>query len=617
MIRIVLGYMLLYFTILLGSTFVSYKTKKNLSSSIPIDILTKIVVLYIFGLFNILLIGAITTTIISILLGIYALVKMNKEQRKELIDYGTIFFSILYFVLLITTYERLSNGWDEFSYWSYGTKIMFYNDRLINLGDRLITTYPPVPTIWQYFCCKLIGNYTQGIEMFGLYIFSFSLLVPLFNIKKEKSLIYNLCLSIIIICLPGIFPEVYFYRIPYADAILGLLLGYIFVERIFNTKYTYSQVIPLFVLALTKGTGFYIAITTLICFFVYDVIKQIRNKEKIDKKKCISKIIIFLLILSSLASWNIYINLNITREDNINLISESKLDETGIKRFITSFFTVSMKTTSSSLMSDMIQDNLITMLIKGSLTKSYIQLSIGGFTLLLLLGFILLNKKNNKAKNVAIYTFGGLILYIGFLQLAYFTKFNMQEALTHNSFSRYMSSYYIAMVMAFVALVIDSKSVDYKRDISVLMIIILALTPLKDIANITINSGFYNYKMKKELSTIIEETNKLKQEIPANSKIYVINQQLEDNKFKYYMLPENDVEMGVYFGNNFAENEKEQFENILYNTYDYVYIRETDDYFNNNYQELFNEKIEKKATYKVIKDNGKENLKLERIDINE
>jgi len=611
MIRIIIGYIMLYFVIMLGSTFISYKTKKSLSSSISIDILTNIAVLYVFGLFNILLIGVITTSVISILLGIYALVKMNKTQRNTLVDFGTIFFSIVYFVLSITTYERISNIWDEFTCWSLFTKKMF----ITNIYET--DWYPPVPTIWQYYCCKLIGNYTQGIEMFGLYIFSFSLLLPLFNIKKEKSLIYNLALSIIIICLPGIFSETYFYEAPYADAILGLLLGYIFVERIFNTKYTYSLVVALFVLALTKGTGFYIAITTLICFFAYDAIKQIRNKEKIDKKKCISKIIIFLLILSSLASWNIYKNLNITREDNINIISESKLDETGIKRFITSFFTVSMKTTSSSLMSDMIQDNLITMLIKGSLTKSYIQLSIGGFTLLLLLGFILLNKKNNKAKNVAIYTFGGLILYIGFLQLAYFTKFNMQEALTHNSFSRYMSSYYIAMVMAFVALVIDSKSVDYKRDISVLMIIILALTPLKDIANITINAGFYNYKMSKELSTIIEETNNLKQEVPASSKVYVINQQLEDDKFKYYMLPENDVEMGVYFGNNFAENEKEQFENILYNTYDYVYIRETDDYFNNNYQELFNEKIEKKATYKVIKDNGKENLKLERIDINE
>ena len=611
MIRIIIGYIMLYFVIMLGSTFISYKTKKSLSSSISIDILTNIAVLYVFGIFNILLIGVITTTVVSIILGIYALVKMNKTQRNTLVDFGTIFFSIVYFVLSITTYERIPNIWDEFTCWSLFTKKMF----ITNIYET--DCYPPVPTIWQYYCCKLIGNYTQGIEMFGLYIFSFSLSLPLFNIKKEKSLIYNLALSVIIICLPGIFSETYFYEAPYADAILGLLLGYIFVERIFNTKYKYSLLVALFVLALTKGTGFYIAITTLICFFVYDVIKQIRNKEKIDKKKCISKIIIFLLILSSLVSWNIYINLNITREDNINIISESKLDETGIKKFITSFFTASMKTTSSSLMADMIQDNLITMLIKGSLINSYIQLSIGGFTLLLAFGFVLLYKKNNKAKNVAIYTFGGLILYIGFLQLAYFTKFNMQEALTHNSFSRYMSSYYIAMVMAFVALVIDSKSVDYKRDISVLMIIILALTPLKDIANITINSGFYNYKMKKELSTIIEETNKLKQEIPANSKIYVINQQLEDNKFKYYMLPENDVEMGVYFGNNFAENEKEQFENILYNTYDYVYIRETDDYFNNNYQELFNEKIEKKATYKVIKDNGKENLKLERIDINE
>lgn len=611
MIRIIIGYILLYFVIMLGSTFISYKTKKSLSSSIPIDILTKISVLYVFGLFNILLIGVITTTVVSIILGIYALVKMNKTQRDTLVDFGTIFFSIIYGIFAITTYERLSNMWDEFTCWSLFTKKMF----ITNIYET--DCYPPVPTIWQYYCCKLIGNYTQGIEMFGLYIFSFSLSLPLFNIKKEKSLIYNLALSIIIICLPGIFSETYFYEAPYADAILGLLLGYIFVERIFNRKYTYSLLVALFVLALTKGTGFYIAITTLICFFVYDAIKQIRNKEKIDKKKCISKIIIFLLILSSLASWNIYKNLNITREDNVNIISESKLDETGIKKFITSFFTASMKTTSSSLMSDMIQDNLITMLIKGSLINSYIQLSIGGFTLLLAFGFVLLYKKNNKAKNVAIYTFGGLILYIGFLQLAYFTKFNMQEALTHNSFSRYMSSYYIAMLMTFIALVIDSKSDDYKRDITVLMIIILALTPLKDIANITINAGFYNYKMKKELSTIIEETNKLKQETPANSKIYVINQQLEDNKFKYYMLPENNVEMGIYFGNNFAQNEKEQFENILYNTYDYVYIRATDDYFNNNYQELFNEKIEKKATYKVIKDNGKENLKLERIDINE
>lgn len=611
MIRIIIGYIMLYFVIMLGSTFISYKTKKSLSSSIPIDILTNIAVLYVFGLFNILLIGVITTSVISILLGIYALVKMNKTQRNTLVDFGTIFFSIVYVVFSITTYERFSNIWDEFSYWSYGTEFTYLANKFYMLA------YPPVPTIWQYYCCKLIGNYTQGIEMFGLYIFSFSLLLPLFNIKKEKSLVYNLVLSVIIICLPGIFSETYFYEAPYADAILGLLLGYIFVERIFNTKYTYSLVVALFVLALTKGTGFYIAITTLICFFGYDVIKQIRNKEKIDKKKCISKIIIFLLILSSLASWNIYKNLNITRKDNINIIYDSKLDATGIKRFITSFFTASIKTTSSSLMADMIQENLITKIIDENLTKGYFQLSIGGFTLLLAFGFVLLYKKNNKAKNVAIYTFGGLVLYIGFLQLAYFTKFNMQEALTHNSFSRYMSSYYIAMVMAFVALVIDSKSADYKRDITALMIIILALTPLKDIANITINAGYYNYKMKKELSTIIEETNKLKQEVPANSKIYVINQQLEDNKFKYYMLPENNVEMGIYFGNNFAQNEKEQFENILYNTYDYVYIRATDDYFNNNYQELFNEKIEKKATYKVIKDNGKENLKLERIDINE
>lgn len=100
MIRIVIGYILLYFVIMLGSTFISYKTKKSLSSSIPIDILTNIAVLYVFGIFNILLIGVITTTVVSIILGIYALVKMNKTQRNTLVDFGTIFFSIVYFVFI-------------------------------------------------------------------------------------------------------------------------------------------------------------------------------------------------------------------------------------------------------------------------------------------------------------------------------------------------------------------------------------------------------------------------------------------------------------------------------------------------------------------------------------
>ena len=53
---------------------------------------------------------------------------------------------------------------------------------------------------------------------------------------------------------------------------------------------------------------------------------------------------------------------------------------------------------------------------------------------------------------------------------------NRHRALTHNAFGRYLGSYFIAMIMTFIALVIDSKSDDYKRDITALMIIILALT---------------------------------------------------------------------------------------------------------------------------------------------
>ena len=172
------------------------------------------------------------------------------------------------------------------------------------------------------------------------------------------------------------------------------------------------------------------------------------------------------------------------------------------------------------------------------------------------------------------------------------------------------------MLILLVAIIIDNDKEKGAVNIALFTILILAMTPLKDVANITINAGVYNRNMNKEISSVVEETNNLKKIVPNNTPIYIVNQQLEDNKFKYYMLPENDVTMGVYFGNNRAKNEKEQFKEVLYKYYDYVYIRANDDYFTKNYGELFNGEIEEKQVYRVIKDNEK-NIKLERIDSNE
>ena len=96
--------------------------------------------------------------------------------------------------------------------------------------------YPPMPNIWEYFVCRVVGGYSQGIEIFSLYIFVFSLLLPLFNINNKTNNFYKFGIGIICLCLPAVFSKMYFYIANYADAIIGAILWYIFLEAYFNKK---------------------------------------------------------------------------------------------------------------------------------------------------------------------------------------------------------------------------------------------------------------------------------------------------------------------------------------------------------------------------------------------
>lgn len=616
MLETILRYIMLYFIIISGSIFVKYKTNRKLASSIPIYILTVIVILYIFGLFKGLLIGTYIISIASILFGIYAIIKMTKDERKEIIDAGTIFFTIIYCVFMITTYEKVSNTWDEYSYWSLTTKQMYYTNIFRIYG------YPPMPNIWEYFVCKVIGKYTQGIEFFGLYMFSFSLLLPLFEIKKNKSKIYNFCLGIICLCLPGIFAEMYFYVAPYADAILGLILGYIFIESYIEKdskllKYILS--VAFISLVLTKATGVYLALIIVVTYLLIKAFNELKYNKKIKLSNYKIVACLIAVVLITYSSWNIYSKINSNKSNTFEIVSNNTPDTATVSDLVKSCITVAVKSTKETLTFDIIQENLVTSIIKGTAVSGYIKLSIGGFVLAYFAVLLLLYKKEKtkKCKNIILFIGISLALYILFLQVAYFLKFNITEALSHNSFSRYVSSYLLAMLILLVAIILNNDKEKSAINIVLLMIIVLAITPLKDLTNATINAGFYNMKINKEINEMVNETDKLKQNTPDNSKLYIVNQQLEDNKFKYFMLPENDVTMGIYFGNSGAQNEKEQFKRALYESYEYVYIRATDEYFNNNYSEMFNDTIEEKAVYKINKDNGMENIKLERIDSNE
>ena len=220
-----LRYISLYIFIMFGSVSLSYIFKKNISRTIPLYFLISFVFLYIFAICNILLIGLYLYIFLNIALDIIVIFKIikNKDKniKKLIINNASIIYTILFIVFAIGTRNTSFAVWDEFTFWSIATKNMYYSNSLyINSATTLVNGgYPPCPTLIQYFFCKIIGNYSQGIELFAYQMFGFSLFMTFFKSDKINDKISTICVLLTILFIPAIFCGGYFYFTIDADSI--------------------------------------------------------------------------------------------------------------------------------------------------------------------------------------------------------------------------------------------------------------------------------------------------------------------------------------------------------------------------------------------------------------
>lgn len=634
--RIILGYIILYIAITFGSIFISNMFNKKIESCIVIDIFIKMILLYIFGLINQLVIGVIFLNVLSMILGMIVIIKNRKKEKlkENVLTNGFLFFTIIYFVFIIFTLNKVSNIWDEYSYWSTVSKKMFYNNKLVNEG--LLALYPPIPSIFQYYFNRTIGIYSQGTEIFANIILGFSLLLPLFEKVKTNKIIPNICIGIIIVCIPAIFNSMIFYQTVYVDVILGLLIGYIFYE-LYNQKDNkfsiLSLILAFIILALTKATGFYISLILVGIIIIKDILKIIEKNKikkvsilqniKDNKKEIILIFIILFVIVSSYFIWNIYIKDYEQFKDQIDKEYQTVADKQlsiieGIKTIKTTLFGNNDKVIDHNLSNRLLFYSIMT---KDAI-KYPVNISLLSFIILYVIGSIILYrffiKENNKEfKNITIAIVIGLVFYILFLQLAYITKFSITEALIHASFERYINTYLLGIFILFISIVIDKlENTNINIKYISLTAVILLITPLYIITDATLAYGNENSINQYYLSIPIYEAQKLKGKLNSEDRIYLINQSSDEKatswQLKYFLIPEIDIKITRKFSedleNKLEGNLLEKWTNILLKDYDYVYVYDTDEYFNNFARDLVeNDIIKDKTLYKIEKQN---NIKL-------
>lgn len=624
---IILKYIFLYFIILVGSIFIADKLKDKAQNTIIVELMISMLGLYIFGILNILNIGIYLITLSNLVLGIITIIryiknKNIKQLRQMICTPGILFFTVIFFIFIIVTLNRTAIHWDQYSYWSYAAKDMYYSGKL-NIQNDIGTQYPPVPTVLQVYFMKILGTYSQGIEIFTMWILSFSLLIPFFN-KTNNKKICNIAISIIILCIPAIFSMLIFYESTYPDVLLGLFIGYIskmyFLEKNEKTK---NFIIPLsfFIITLTKPTGFVIAGIIAITFLIYEIIKNKMNVIKLVKLKEIQKIIIYILIIIlTCMSFNMYIKF-VTNSNNKNIVDKN--NDSIVKYITNSIITTIFGTTQNDYNAAQSNGNLLYKLQKTTEITTPIYISALGVICIYIITSLYIYKysKDDKniskkdVKNIYISIFIGLILYIMFLQVAYITQFSAKEMINHDGFERYIGTYLVGILYFTIYVILEKfEDKNLKNNFSyvLLAVILFTITPIYQIANATVTSGIYNISNQSYLSKSYENAEYINKNIEPNAKVLGVCQKtdverLENLIIRYYIYPINYKVMDK------IDQSKGSMYDIIKN-YNYIYIVYSDSYLEYTTKQYLDEgeTIKENTLYKVNTEN--QTIKLEKIN---
>ena len=559
-------------------------------------------VLYFSGLmFSSFIYGNVFIILLSIGALIYFIYDVFKEKKnwKEIWEKFKSFI-ILYGIMAILLIGFISIVWDDFSHWLLTVKNMVLFNELSNNSKSTIIfkTYPPATAIIQYFYNFVggIGFRSFNLEYNSQLITNYFVMILLLSMinmtplsKKSKIILYPVLFLILAIFNQEIYVSLF------VDVILSIMGAYLIIlyeymkKQKINKKFEFiDMVLATLFLSLVKSTG-----TAIIVFcLIYIIIDLILTKKYKFNLKIIITILISLLIAKK--SWGYY-------------LSKTKVDimwETG-------------KITLGNVLKifdgkgQQYQYETINNFFKAILKQRIGIFSYTVFFIIMigLLIYLYIRKNDNERLKLLIYNILIIIIYPISLLLMYIFIFSPTEAINLASFSRYLSTIVIFLILLNGLILIKDKIILRHEKITTkvitICIIILVFT----------NSTMKTFTIKKlkqikKAKRYRNEIRKIPKEISINpnNKVYFISDMSKDGGYYHWIFKYEATPLKTQ---PFYYNDDENLFETLKN-YDYLYLKDFDENFSKKYSTMFKNGLESNNFYRIEKENNE--IKLIKVE---
>ncbi|MEX1377740.1 MAG: hypothetical protein AB1Z23_09770 [Eubacteriales bacterium] len=532
-------------------------------------------------------------------------------------------------ISLYLNYGRCVSRWDEFSHWALSVKNMLYLGAFHNAEGTtaIFLEYPPAAGLFEFLFLKFQSNNYEFSLYIGMNILFFSLVLPIFSkIEYVKQKFEAILLFIIILFFPLIlYPE--FFRTLLVDGLLAAMFANILICYFYEEN-DYLKVIEIilisFVMAITKSAGAGLcgiaaAIMIIDSIFIKKSFKNINSFSKLLEQNKAYVLCIIGLITAQI-SWSVYLSIN-----EVPIAHHLGVD--GINDLLAVF-------NPKNLLEYQIQTISA---FKGAFIYSGIKsVSIGSFTInlspaLLVLGFISIfilfatSNKNKDEKKKTTFFFSlilvGFFAYLFSLLILYTYYFSPYEAVRLASYSRYLSTYFLAMMIIISCAIIYSVSKGrFSRGIKYVFVGIFAIVFLfsaifryDSLSRSGIDDSIEIYQ---DYDDIAQKKDVLNYK---TDRVYFISIGDKGNDFnvaRYVVTPIQTLmttdswSIGIepyYEGDVWTRilTLDEWIEKLKVEGYTHVYVYKSNDEFNDVYCRVFEkETVEEKTLYQIINDEG-------------
>lgn len=627
--------LLLILILFIPSFYISVKKDISIERVIPCTIISIVLIIYVFGLINLLKFGVYFVFALFILFTVLLIVDFIKGKIrcktfiKVIIKPSICIWIICVLGLFIYYNGRMIASWDEFSHWGDVVKMMYYNN-IYNTNPASLSVaraYPPVMSIFQYFVENLsLSGFKEHYLYCAYQAFVISLIIPFIKDIKWKEIVKIILILMIVLLAPIVFfaSPYFYYNTIYIDPFLGILFGFVIANIFITKEYDRFSIVSislaLFALTLTKDIApVFSFICILFVFFKHVILdnnyKLLKKISKINIKRFFNKtkpLWIFLAVVTaSYLTWKINVVLNV-KGSSMGNPSTIKDVIDALLRFENTY-----------------RVTVVNNYVKRLSSYSFIKMgNIYSVTFVfILLSIIIYKNEDIKAKKHALFGFLsiyiGEVLYIFLMLVLYILMFSKYEALSLASFERYLGIYLIA-ILYFIIFITIFRSIEQKKYTSLIVLLIFIILN----TNVSlVKNNFINYKeitystqvMRKQYSDAAKSI-RSKVDLHKKYKFYIIVQNstgAEKWMLRYEIrdiLKEMNEGFNWSLGEKYSEGDiwtldisKGEFKKILFKeNYDYVYLYKIDDKFINRFGNIFDyDDIDSGQLYKVNRKNNK------------